>query len=180
MVDSRISMSNILGRNLKQFEVIQSKEDFRKVLDTMEFLYKSDPLSFVEMRNTCRGLVLALFNLLDKTQLPLSDMVRMATILTPSTTTPTFLFKDICRCEESFNQLDKHILKDFVDVILGRIKQHEVSFDHLKQSISVIHRHFVPYSGKTFQVLNKIITDLGKEDASSQDLQIIFTILAEE
>lgn len=52
------------------------------------------------------------------------------------------------------------MLSNFVDGILKRLRQHMIQFDHLKDSISLMHRHFDSYTAKTFFTLRKILEDL--------------------
>ena len=59
-------------------------------------------------------------------------MVRLATILSPSTFKPTLLFKEIIESKENFaTGVSEKELTDLVDGILNRLRQHRISFDHL-------------------------------------------------
>ena len=51
----------------------------------------------------------------------------------------------------------------FVQNILDRMMQHQVQFEHLNNSVSVMHRDFTPYSQETFLALSKVIKDLVNE-----------------
>ena len=73
-----------------------------------------------------------------------------------------------------------------VDLIIDRTGQSEVQFDHLKESFSLYHQHFLPYNKDTFALLQKIINDLirdtndpSKIKTLNQDqFQVINKILA--
>jgi hypothetical protein len=48
---------------------------------------------------------------------------------------------------------------DLVDSVLSRLRQHRISFDHLQHSVSMMHNQFLSYTGKTFQLFKRIISD---------------------
>ena len=63
------------------------------------------------------------------------------------------------------------------------MKQHEVAFDHLSNSLSQVHRYFLPYGQETFHVLSKILTDLVAEGDAKipvDNFALINKILSEE
>lgn len=59
-------------------------------------------------------------------------MVRLATIINPSTTKPTFLFSEIISSNQNLAQnVNYEILEDFIDSVIARIQQNRITFDHL-------------------------------------------------
>lgn len=74
------------------------------------------------------------------------------------------MFDEILAHKDSLaTSVERPVLKSFIRDILARMKQHEVIFDHLANSTSVVHRSFVPYTKDTFLVLSKIVHDLVAE-----------------
>jgi hypothetical protein len=69
-----------------------------------------------------RILVLSTSNLTSREVVPLREMVRIATLLAPSTSNPTFMLKDIVESTESLGKdVSEEEAGDLVDAIMGRI-----------------------------------------------------------
>jgi hypothetical protein len=117
-------------------------------------------------------------------QFELNDLIRIQNILMVSIQTPTFLFDEILAHKDSLaTAVDKPVLKIFIGDILARMMQHEVIFDHLANSASVMHRGFLPCTKETYKVLSKIIMDLVAEGDAKipiANFALINKILSEE
>ena len=91
-------------------------------------------------------MITAVQEILKKEVIPLSEMVRFASLLNPSLAKPVFLLKEIIESKESLcTEVPGKEVELLVDCILKRVKQLQISFDHLKHSFSVVHSEFVPY-----------------------------------
>ena len=97
---------------------------------------------------------------------------------------PAVLFDDILAHKDSLaTDVDKRVLKIFINDILSRMMQHEVVFDHLANSLSKIHSEFKPYTQETFLVLSKIVNDLvseGGDKIPAENFALINKILSTE
>jgi hypothetical protein len=66
----------------------------------------------------------------------------------------------MCASEESFSHLDIGRLNKFTEVILKRIDQLKVQFDHLRGTRSHVHSSFKQFNAKkTFELFSKITLD---------------------
>lgn len=54
--------------------------------------------------------------------------------------------------------------------MLARMVQHEVTFDHLNNSTSKLHRTFLPYTQNTFKILSKIVSELVSESGENSEM----------
>lgn len=97
---------------------------------------------------------------------------------------PTYLFEEILAHKESLaTDVDKPVLKIFIEEILARMMQQQVIFDHLTNSASSIHREFISSSKETFLVLQKTLNDLLAEGGSvipDENFALVNKILSEE
>ena len=91
-------------------------------------------------------MITAVQEILKKEVIAISEMIRFASLLNPSLAKPVFLLKEIIESKESLcTDVPEKEVELLVDCILKRVKQLQISFDHLKHSFSVIHSEFVPY-----------------------------------
>lgn len=98
-----------------------------------------------------KALMIAVSHLKSSQVIPLQQMVSLATLLSPSTFKPTFLFKEMIESKENFaKNASEQQVTDLVDGVLNRLRQHRISFDHLQHSVSMMHKQFLSYTGKTF------------------------------
>lgn len=134
--------------------------EFRKVIDIYETIYQSNPFAFNSLQRDITSLIVGTTNLFQQETIPINDMIRLTTIINPSTTKPTFLFNEIIQSGQNLaTEVEYKILDSFVDSVLSRIQQNRVTFDHLQYSISTLHKEFVPYTDKTFQLLRRVLKD---------------------
>lgn len=71
--------------------------------------------------------------------------------------------------QESFATVQPEILKKFEKGIIGRINHDQFIFDHLKISVSRVHSDFKPYNNLTFQLLQKMTTDLLNDPSNTHN-----------
>lgn len=94
--------------------------------------------------------------------LPTEDIVRIQTILIPHIMSPDILFDELILREgrNLANDLSETNLSKFLETIIQRMEQHQVTFGHLKYSFSPIHAQFKPMTEEyTMQLLFKIINE---------------------
>jgi len=155
-------MINLRLGSQKQYEHCTTLRDLRSTIEMMEFQQKYSPGSI--WPNSKINISRIITSITAQTQnfvVPLEDLVRLQNCLLVSMQEPTYLFSEILAHKESFaTAVSKPVLKHFVEDVLSRMTQHQVVFDHLANSNSVIHRAFLPYTPETFQVLSKLVDDL--------------------
>jgi len=76
-----------------------TEKDFKTSLESLEYLYKTNPLVFYDFRQEVRVIVTTMARLNERYKLQLNDLVRMSNIVSPSAIKPTFLFDQMIRSD---------------------------------------------------------------------------------
>lgn len=86
---------NFIKTICKQINSVPTVHEFRKVIDIYESIHQSNPFAFNSLQRDVTHLIVGTTKLFQQEAIPLNDMIRLTTIINPSTTKPTFLFNEI-------------------------------------------------------------------------------------